>query len=224
MSRRKLFFAVSTLLFATAVVSAGPAKFAISTKREKWTGLAGLVLKEGEQVDLPDSLWEIKSAAKPDGDVVIPKPVVPIIGRARAVNDGLTKFDVADPVQLRIRGKGVKFEVAGSRSTTIPGDYDGLYLAYSLKDSERQLTLTKKPGKETEWKIVNAEQGVSKSLGEYQYNITQTVRFRLEAVNRLGWYLDVDKDRRLVLTADEQPIKLIEMQVEMRYDDLNDGK
>jgi len=221
---QKLLATFWCLLFAAVPTFACYAEFSIAIKREKWTGLAGVVSKEGEQVKLPDSLWEIKSAAKPDGDVVIPAPIASWIHRRYSIDEPLAKFEVVDPVVLRIRGKNIKYESIGSRSITIPGDFDGLYLAYSLNDSQLQLTLCKTPGKETEWKVVAAEQAVSKSRGEYQYNITQTVRFRLEAVGRPGWYLDVDTDRRLCLSAEDKPKKTIDLEVEKRYDDTSDGK
>lgn len=223
-SIQKLLVTFWCLLFAAVPTCACYARFSIAIKREKWTGLAGVVSKEGEQVILPDSLWDIRSAAKPDGDVVIPTPTTPWINRRSSIDEPLAKFDVADPVVLRIRGRNVNFETIGSRSRTIPGDFDGLYLAYSLNDTQQQLMLCKTAGKETEWKVVSAEQALSKSKGEYQYNVTQTVKFRLEAVGHPGWYLDVDANHRLCLTAEDKPKQTIDLEIEKRYDDTSDGK
>jgi hypothetical protein len=224
MSNKSLFITVCCLLAAAAPACASFPNFSISIVREKWNGLAGVVSKEGEQVKLPDSLWEIKCAAKPEGDVVIPTPIVPLINRLPAINERLARFDVADPVVLRIRGEKIKNERAGSKSTTIPGDHDGLYLGYSMKDTKRQLMLYQKPGKETEWKVVDGERAMSKSRGEYQYDITQTVRFRLEAANRPGWFLSVDEDHRLCLATEAPKKRIIDLDIEKRYDDLSDGK
>ena len=157
---RKLCITFCWLPFIAASAYAGFSNFSITIKRETWSGLGGLVSQEGERIKLPDLLWEIKSAAKPEGDVVFPTPIDPNVKRRIEVKEPLAKFEVADPVVLRIRGEKIKFEAVGSKSTTIPSDYDGLYLAYSLKDSELQLTLSKSLGKATEWKVVDAERGM----------------------------------------------------------------
>ncbi|HEY3968697.1 MAG TPA: hypothetical protein VGM05_29380 [Planctomycetaceae bacterium] len=223
-SKESLFITACCLLLAAVPACAGFANFSISIVREQWNGLAGFVSKEGEQVKLPDSLWDIKYAAKPEGDVVIPRPIIPLVNRLPAISERLAKFDVADPVVLRIRGEKIRYERTGSRSTTIPGDHDGLYLAYSMKDTDRQLILCKKPGKDTEWKVVDGERAMSKSSGEFQYHITQTARFRLEAAHRPGWFLSVDEDHRLCLATEAPKKRVIDLDIEKRYDDLSDGK
>jgi hypothetical protein len=221
---RRLVITCCCLPFVSAVACASYSNFYISVKRETWTGLGGVVLREGERVKLPDLLWEVKSAAKPEGDDVFPTPIVPSNYRRLEVKEPLAKFEVADPVVLRIRGKKIKFEAVGTKSTTIPSDYDGLYLAYSLKETELQLTLSKSPGKETAWKVVDAQRGMSKSGGEFQFNITQRVKFRLEAANRPGWFLYADNERGMCLSAEEQERRLIELEIGKRYDDHSDGK
>gem|GEM_PF-5791054 len=203
---------------------AGFANFVISILDEKWSGLTGVVSNDGEPVKLPALLWEIKPAAKPDEDVVFPRPIVPFINRLREIKEPWARFDVAEPVLLRIRGQKIKFEKLGGRSTTLPSDFDGLYLAYSLKETELQLKLSKSAGKETEWKIVDAERRMLKSRGEYQYNVTQSARFRLEAANRPGWFLYADNDRGMCLSAELKERRLIELEVEKHYDDHSDGK
>jgi hypothetical protein len=221
---RKLRITLCCLPFVAAVAYAGFSNFSITTKQETWSGLRGVFAHEGERVKLPDLLWEVKSAAKPEGDVVFPTPIDPHVKRRVEVKEPFAKFEVADPVVLRIRGQKIKFQAVGTRSSTIPSDYDGLFLAYSLKDTELQLELTKSPGKETEWKVVDAERAMSKSGGEYQYNITQRVKFRLEAAHRPGWFLYGDNERGMCLSADAKERRLIELEVEKHYDDLSDGK
>ena len=224
MPSRRLFITLCTLSVVAATANTGFSKFHIATIQETWSGLAGMISKDGEQVKLPELLWDIKFVAKPDGDLVTPTPIVPFVNQRNAVKEQMEKFEVADPVLLRIRGKKIKFEVTGSKSTTISSDYDGLYLAYSLNETELQLRLSKMPGKETEWKLVDAERGMSKTTGEYQYRITQRVKFRLEAANRPGWFLYGDNERGMCLSAKAQERRLIEMEVEKRYDDTSDGK
>jgi hypothetical protein len=111
---RLLLITVCCLPFVAAQAYASIANLAISVMRETWTGLAGVVSKDSEQVKLPDLLWEIKSAAKRNGDLAIPTPIDPFINRRRAINEPLAKFNVADPVVLQIRGKKIKFESIGS--------------------------------------------------------------------------------------------------------------
>jgi hypothetical protein len=224
---------IQTLLMAAwgLLIVAGPAAalgdppiWVIANMREKWTGLKGAVLKDGEQVDLPELLWEVKAADEPEGNDVLPKPIVPFRNNPRAVKQAPAKIEVAEPVVLRIRGKKVEYTRRGSRSTTIRSDHDDRYLAYDANDDALQLLLTAKPGKGTQWRVVDAEQGLSKGRGEYQYVLEQTVKFRLEAVGRPGWFLGHDDERGLILSADAEKKCFIEMEVEKRYDDHSDGK
>jgi hypothetical protein len=219
----KLFTLACCLLATACLVQADPARWHIAVKREKWTGLKGEVQWGGEHISLPDLLWEIKSAAEPDGNDVIPEPIVPFRNNLRAVDRPPAKIEIAEPVVLRVRGKTIEFKKVGQQSTTISSIYDGYYLASEIEDYGLQLTLTKTPGKHTEWRVVDAEQSLSKSRGEYQYNLELNVKFRLESVSRPGWFLRIDDDRRLFL-SDSEKKRYIEMEVEKRYDDQSDGK
>ena len=199
-------------------------KYSIAIMREKWTGLTGSVDKDDERIQLERSLWHVNLARKPDGVVVIPsRDLFPKLKPFKEKTEQ-GRIVVSDPVVLQIRGKKVEFSGVGTISKTVPSENDGFYLGYSLTPDTRPLTLSKTAGKATEWKVVDGEQTASRSPGEFQFRIYQTSRFRLEAANRPGWFLTIDKEKRLVLSDDPATKHLIELEIETSYDDESDGK
>ena len=219
------FFAAVGWLIAVAAPSAALAeKWDIKLLREKWVGLSGFVSQDGEPAKLTEAVWEIKSAEKPDGDAVLPRQVKPYVNRLLATREQPATLEIADPVVLRIRGQKLEAVARYREAKLVKGDFDGLYLAYDMRDQTPQVQLVKQPGKETAWRIVDGEQRVSKSRGEYQYEIEQRIKFRLEAASRPGWFLHIDGQGRLSLTDDESRKYTVDLEVEKRYDDLSDGK
>lgn len=212
------------VLRAAGAQAVDPPRWVITVKQEKWTGLRGSVLHEGESVDLPELLWEVKSAKEPDGADVLPRPIVPFRNYLREVRQPLAKVELDDPVVIRIRGQKLEKTKKSFTPELVKSEYDGLYLACDLEGEKSQLALTKMPGQSARWRVVDAEQGQLKGRGEYQYVLEQKFRFRLEAVARPGWFLDVDEKRRICLSEGESHKHVIEVEVEKRYDDQSDGK
>jgi hypothetical protein len=197
-------------------------KWEIHFVHEKWIGLKGVVLKEGEQVKLPESLWEIKPVEDPDADDVLPQPIVPFRTDRRPIRRDAERFEVEDPVLIRVRGERIEYAKSPRKTTTVPSKFDGNYLSYDLSGDSSALRLVKNPGKESQWRILDAEQRLSKSRGDYQYSVEQQVKFRLEAVGRPGWYLDTDPERGVFLSPEKPLKRFVEIELEKFYDDLSD--
>ncbi|MBS0263400.1 MAG: hypothetical protein JSS02_15770 [Planctomycetes bacterium] len=220
----------SLVLAATCVMGLGrdvqaeQANWSIRIMREKWTGFSGKVSQDGELIELPSLLWEIKDAEDPEGTDVLPAPILPFSGKRDAYQREPYPLTIRDPVVVRVRGKSIDFERAPRKSQLRPSDWDGNYLSYDLQGDVPRVRLTAKPGPNSNWRVVEAEEKLKKSAGEYQYRVERHVRFRLEAVGRPGWFLETDAEQRLVLVREKAKERRLEVEIETHYDDLNDGK
>lgn len=202
---RTMFLAFGFALASVAITTSAAPRYSSHRMSESWDGLAGVVLLENKETTLPKLLWQL---GRPQPKLV----------------DGKEQPPEKDEVHLSIVGEKI---TAGRPNLVIKkSEYDGLWLSYPLEGEPGTLSLTKTSGKNTTWKVWKGKESKNRqNEGKTtSYRSQEFFDFHLEALHRPGWFLTINEQGHLTLSAEQPPKHQIKMYRSYYHDDINDGK
>ncbi len=205
MAPRPMFLAFGFVLALVAITTLAAPNYSRHTMSESWDGLAGVVLLDNKETTIPKLLWQL---GRPQPKLV----------------DGKEQTPDKDEAHLSIVGERI---ISGRPSLVLKrSEYDGLWLSYPLEGEPGTLSLTKTSGKNTAWKVLKGKESKNRQKvgGTTSYRRQETFDIQLEALHRPGWFLTVNDQGYLTLSAEQPPKHQIKVHRSYYYDDLNDGK
>jgi hypothetical protein len=214
-------------LGVTATVVLARGQFADFIMRESWSGLAGAVTVDGQEVELPALLWEMVVPQKRRFRVVAPLVIEPRDRRKYATSRPCpADWPLADDVLLRVRGRDVRFHAAPRQTKLVASDFDGQWLSVGERPESALLTLRTEKTAASVWRVHAGQQAIwRKDRGRdgFQFEVTVEAQWKLESTRHPGWFLGRQGNRH-VLVPDIADATIIEFSQQRFFDDLSDGK